>query len=156
MPPKSPPIPLARQKLTDYLIEQISQVVTVGDAEAPRDGGWDGSPDKSGSTYAAYVVLTPSTAGDATGPIGDSIGDMHVPYVITGYGVTRGQVEGYMDAVRQVVVATSRRMVVLGESTWKVQQARCDSLGGISRNDTVEPSEFSQTDVYMFYISKEL
>ncbi len=147
---------LNRAPLTSYIIGQISNVILVGDADFPQGGGWDGPPDASTSGYSAYVVLVPSTAGDATGPTGDTNADIRVPYVVNGYGIARSQVEGYMDHVRQVLVAMTRTIVVLGDSSWKVQQVRCDSIGGIARNDSLEPSEFSQTDVFILYMSKEL
>jgi hypothetical protein len=147
---------LPRSPLTNHILGQINSVVTVGDADAPEEGGWDGPPDHQTSSYTPYVVLVPATAGDATGPIGSSASDILVPYVVNGYGLSREHVEGYMDMVRQVLVAMSRTIVVLGDSSWKIQQVRCNSIGGVSRNDSIEPSEFSQTDVFTLYMSKEL
>jgi hypothetical protein len=149
-------LPIERGPLTDYLLEQISSVITVGDAQAPEEGGWNGPPDAADSEYTPYVVLVPGTAGDSTGPIADSLADIQLNYIVTGYGLSRSHVEHYMDLVRKVLVATSRTMVVLGDSSWKIQQVRADSIGGISRNDSIEPSEFSQTDVVVLYMSKEL
>lgn len=147
---------ISRSPLTNHILAAISDVVAVGDAEAPEEGGWDGPPDSYDSSYSAYVVLVPATSGDSTGPIGDTHADIILSYVVNGYGITRGQVEGYMDHVRDVLVAMTRTMVVLGESSWRIQQVRCTSIGGISRNDTIEPSEFSQTDVFVLYLSKEV
>lgn len=146
-----------RSGLTDYVIQTlVDGGIIVGDGQAPDEGGWDGPPDGYDSSYSAYVTIIPGTTGDATGPVGDSIADITAPYIVNGYGLTRAHVERYMDKVAQVLVAIDRTMVTLGESSWKVQQARRDSAGGISRNDTIEPSEYSQSDVYVVYISKEL
>lgn len=144
-----------------YLTEHFTDFVklsgfAVGDAEAPDEGGWDGPPDGAESSYAPYVVVVPGTAGDASGPIGASIADIQANFIVTGYGLSRSHVENYMDSIADVLVAMDRTMVVMGESQWKVQQVRRDSIGGISRNDSIEPSEFSQSDVYVVYISKEL
>ena len=145
-----------RAPFTDHFLDVVGTTITVGDAEAPLDGGWNGPPDSASSDYNPYIVVTPGTASDSTGPIGDSMSDMQLNYVCTGYGLSRAHVEGYMDDAAIVLVAMTRTMVVLGDSSWKIQQVRRNSVGGISRNDTIEPSEFSQTDVYVVHISKEL
>lgn len=151
------PVPIERGPLTDHVLEVIrGQELFIGDALPVEDSGWRGSPDKSTSDYRAYGVLVPATVPDSTGPVGDTQADVRVAYVINGYGLSRSHTERYMDHVRKMLVAMSRTMVVLGESRWKIQQVRCDSIGGISRNDSVEPSEYSETDVYVLYLSKEL
>lgn len=150
-------LPLERAPLTDLILEEIEhEELKIGDADSPETGGWDGPPDANYSKYRAYGVLVPATVPEQTGPVGDSAADARVAYVINGYGVSRSHTERYMDHVRKVVVAMSRRIVVLGDSSWKIQQVRCDSIGGIARNDSIEPSEYSQTDVYVLYLSKEL
>jgi len=148
---------LKRSYLTDHLVDYLSTGgIVIGDGVAPDAGGWDGPSDGDTSSYAPYATIIPGTSGDATGPIGQSIADATVPYIVTGYGLSRRHVERYMDKIAGVLVAIDRTMVVLGDSSWKVQQARRDSVGGVSRNDSIEPSEFSQSDVYIVYISKEL
>lgn len=149
--------PLERGPLTDYILAEIkAEELWIGDAEPPADGGWSHSPDSPDASYQAYGVLVPAAVPDMTGPVAATASDARVAYVINGYGTSRSHVESYMDHVRKVLVAMARRMVVLGDSSWKTQQVRCDSIGGIARNDSVEPSEYSQTDVYVLYLSKEL
>lgn len=146
-----------RSPLTDHILTVIeAENLIIGDAEPPETSGWDASPSSDGSSYQAYGVLVPANTPDLTGPIGDSRSDTRTAYVINGYGISRRHVESYMDHVRTALVAMARTMVVLGDSSWKLQQVRCDSIGGIARNDSVEPSEYSQTDVYVLYLSKEL
>lgn len=150
-------LPLERGPLTDQILNDIkAEDLRIGDAEAPESGGWDDDPDSDNASYNAYGVLVPATVPELRGPIGDSSSDAQVAYVINGYGLSRSHTERYMDHVRKVVVAMARRIVVLGDSSWKIQQVRCDSIGGVSRNDSIEPSEYSQTDVYVLYLSKEL
>lgn len=146
-----------RSYLSDHVVSYLSDAgLRVGDGLAPEDGGWDGPPDADSSSYSPYITIIPGTGSDATGPIGSSIADITSPYIITGYGLSRRHVERYMDKVADVLVAMDRTIVVLGDSSWKLQQTRRDSIGGVSRNDSIEPSEFSQSDVYIVYISKEL
>ena len=149
--------PLERGPLTDHILDVIeAEELFIGDAEPPETGGWDRSPDSADSSYQAYGVLVPANVPDMTGPVGATASDARAAYVVNGYGVSRRHVERYMDHVRKVLVAMARTMVVLGDSSWKIQQVRCDSIGGIARNDSVEPSEYSETDVYVLYLSKEL
>lgn len=151
------PSPLERGPLTDHILEAINATeIWIGDAVPPEDGGWDLSPDSAGSKYQAYGVLVPGTTGNTSGPVADTTAEVQAVYAVNGYGVSRSHCERYMDHVRKVLVAMSRTMVVLGDSSWKILQVRCDTIGGIARNDSVEPSEYSETDVYVLYLSKEL
>lgn len=148
---------IQRRFLTDHLLTVISdQGLVVGDADGPDDGGWDAPPDSLDASYTPYVVLTPTTSPDSTGPVGDSHADIVVAYVVVGYGLSRPHVEHYMDIVRQALVAMTRTMVMLGEAQWRIQQARCSSIGGITKSENVEPTEFSQTDVFVLYMSKSV
>lgn len=150
-------VPLERAPLTDHILAAIkAEELWIGDAVPPKTGGWSGPADSAGSEYQAYGVLVPANVGDTTGPVGDTHADAQTSYVLNGYGLSRSHCERYMDHVRKVLVAMSRTMVVLGDSDWKIQQVRCSAIGGIARNDSVEPSEYSQTDVYVLYLSKEL
>ena len=150
-------LPLERGPLTDHILAEIeTNGLNIGDADRPAVGGWDGPPDSDGSSFQAYGVLVPASVPDTTGPIGDSKSEARVAYVVNGYGISRSHRESYMDHVRKLLVAMARRIVVLGDSSWKIQQVRPDTIGGIARNDSVEPSEYSETDVYVLYLSKEL
>lgn len=145
-----------REPLTSYLIDQLDDVILIGDGEAPKDGGWDDDPNVPDSSYSPYVVIRALTSQEATGSYGDSNSEVVAPYSFSVYGVSREQTEFYADKVRQTIVDLARTVVVLGPSQWKIQQARVNSIGGIDRNDQTEPSEFSQTDVVTMYMSKEL
>lgn len=145
-----------REPLTSYLIDKINDVILIGDAEAPKAGGWDDDPNLPDSSYSPYVVIRALTSQEAEGSYGDSNSEVVAPYSFSVYGVSREQAEFYADKVRQTIVDLARTVVVLGPSQWKIQQARVNSIGGIDRNDQTEPSEFSQTDVVTMYMSKEL
>lgn len=147
---------LHRGDLTKHIIDSISPMLLVGDSKAPEAGGWDDDPNAPGSRYVPYVVLTPQTTREGDGSFGDSNSEFRVPYAFSFYGISRAQVEFYADKTRSVIVDLARTVVVLGPYEWKVQQARVNSIGAIGRTDNTEPSEFTQTDVVVLYVSKEL
>lgn len=149
------PTSLSRGKLTKHLQTVLSPVLTVGIGEAPTAGGWDDDPNAPDSSYVPYVVINPLTTQEAEGSFGDSNSEWRVPYSFGVWGVSLEQTEQYADAVRQKVVDLARNVVVLGDFSWKIQQARVNSIGGIDRNDNTEPSEFTQTDVVSLYITRE-
>lgn len=147
---------LPRGLLTDYLITQLTAAgLLVGDGEAPDAGGWDDDPNLPTSSYIPYVVLNPMAAAEPTGPLGDTSADFRVPYSVTAAGISRKQVETYADIGRKKITDLTRVVIQLSGENWKIQQARANSIGGVVRSDTVEPSEFTQSDVVIVYISKE-
>ena len=147
---------LHRGDLTAHLIDALNDFILVGDAEAPMDGGWDDDPNLPESSYSPYVVIRPLTTLEANGSLGDSNSEVIAPYSLSVYGISREQTEFYSDKARQTIVDLARTVVVLGPASWKIQQARVNSIGGIDRNDETEPSEFSQIDVVQLYMSKEM
>lgn len=146
----------ARGDLTAWLLEKMATTLVVGDAIAPEAGGWDGPPTKDGSGYQAYVVLTPMPAQDSSGPFGDSSADWILPYRIDSYGVSREQVEYQADTARALIRPTNRENLTAGGASYRIQQIRTTSLGGVGRSDQTEPSEYSQSDIVAVYVSKEL
>lgn len=147
---------LFRGELTDYLLERLGEVVLVGDGKAPDEGGWDDDPNDPESSFVPYAVVSPQNAPEASGSLGDSNTEWRLPYSYTVFAISREHVEFYADRVRQACVDLARTVVVLGDSKWKIQQCRVNSIGGVSRSDVVEPSEYAQTDVVVLYISKEI
>lgn len=147
---------LPRGDLTAHLLTTLAaDGVLVGDAEAPIAGGWDDDPNAPTSSFVPYLVLNPMPVPDATGSIGDSAVDYRVPYSVTSVGISRNQTEFYADRGREKIVALERTSVTLGGGGWKIQQARANSIGGMTRNDSVEPSQFVQSDVVTIWVSKE-
>lgn len=149
---------LPRGLLTDYLISTLTTAgLKVGDAEAPDDGGWDDDPNMPTSSYIPYVVLNPMAVPEPTGPQGNTAVDFRAPYSVTSHGISRKQCEFYADFGRKKLTDLERTVISLGsEGNWKIQQTRATSIGGIVRSDNTEPSEFSQSDVVIVYMSKEI
>lgn len=151
------PSHLPRGALTAHLISELTaDGLLIGDGEAPPAGGWDDDPNAPGSSFFPYLIVNPMAANDPTGSVGDSSYDYRVPYSVTSVGISRHQAETYADMGREKLVALERTTVTLDGGGWKIQQSRANSIGGMSRNDSVEPSEFSQSDVVTIWISKEL
>lgn len=147
---------LHRGDFTTYLLAELRTTLLVGDGAAPDEGGWDDDPNDPGSSYVPYVVLNPMAVSQGTGPLGDTSSDYQLPYSVTAYGVSRNQVEFYADTARKKLASLVREVVTLDGSDWKIQQYRANSIGGVSRRDETEPSEFIQSDVVVIFLSKEL
>jgi len=150
------PTDVSRGDLSAWLLAQLRSEFLVGDAEAPDEGGWDQSPTSDSASYAAYSVLTPMPSGDISGPLADSSADWILPYRIDSFGISREQVEFQADRCRLLVRPTARLNLTLGNDSYRIQQVRTTSLGGVGRTDNTEPSEFSQSDIVAVYLSKEL
>ena len=152
-------ISFPRGDLTSLFFNYLQISLLFGDGVAPDIGGWSDDPNLSTSFYSPYGVLMPLTTGEASGSIAESNAYVISPYSLTYYGISREQIELMSDRGREVASNLGRTGHVLNglnqSSTWKIMQARCSSIGGISRTDNVEPSLYSQTDVISIYISKE-
>lgn len=155
--PSCVPSYLPRGGLTDYLIATLRAVpLLIGDGVAPPTGGWDDDPNAPNSTFFPYLVVNPMSVPDPTGSVADSAMDFRVPYSLTSVGISRKQCETYADIGRKAVAALAKSTVTLSGGGWKIQQARANSIGGVSRSDNTEPSEFTQSDVVIIWLSKEL
>jgi hypothetical protein len=147
---------LARGDLTAYLLGKLNAGLICGDGEPGDNVGWTGPPNKTGSSYIGYCVLTPLPADQQAGPIGDSSADWILPYRIDSHAISREQAEYQADKARALIRPIVRENVTLGLDSYQVQQVRTLSIGGIGRTDNTDPSEFSQSDVVAIYVSKEL
>lgn len=148
---------IARGALTAHLLTALNAAsLLVGDGKAPDAGGWDDDPNSPNSNYVPYIVILPQTAQAGQGSIGDPTSEWQVPYIITSYGVGRDQVEWQADKARIAFTSTAEDHVPMGSESWKITQTWVNSIGGIARNDNMEPSEFSQIDLVSLRISKEM
>lgn len=148
---------LPRAALTEYIIGVLSEVLLVGDAEAPLEGGWDDDPNHPDSSYSPYVVLMPLNVSNMKGPVGDPHADYHVPYSLNYFGISRSQVDQYADMCREHLLTQERaRVVSLSGQRWSVQQIEPSSIGGVGRTDATEPSTFSQSDVITVWLSRDI
>lgn len=150
---------------TNLLREPLTQIVLttlettgkpVGDARAPKTGGWTGNqPNKDGSNFKPYVVVTPGPATFSSGPIADAQADWHVSYSLSSFGVSRQQCEWMSDKSRLTLIGLKGQTLILGTDSYRVQQVRVDALGGIQRMDATDPPYWGQNDQISIWLSKE-
>ena len=125
----------------------------VGLANAPIDGGWDGQPNQDGSNFTPYVVVTPQTATQASGPMSDPQADRQIPYAISSFGVLPEQTEWMADKARSAIGNMKKTVVSLGDGDYKVQQVRTDVMGGLQRVDSTDPAYWGQVDVVTLWLT---
>lgn len=149
---------ISRGPLTDLLLFTLAAGVgpVVGDGEVPTTAhGWSGDPNAPASVFRPYLVLMPMTAGGPDGPLGDTTADWQVPYQVQSYGVARNQCEWIADKARGLLAELRGALVALGTSSYKVQQVRPTSIGGINRMDAFDPPYFGQADGIVVWLTKE-
>lgn len=134
----------------------------IGDAEMPRGGvaGWQGGqPNQDGTNFVPYAVITPLAVSVGTGPVGDSEGDLVIPYAVTSYGVSRTQCEWMADSVRLAIDALTRTDITmfLGKPTEykrRVQQVVDQTIGAVQRAGDTDPPYYGQSDVVALWTSR--
>jgi len=127
--------------------------IPIGLAHAADGGGWQGQPNLDTTDFIPYGVVTPSTATFASGPLSDPQGDRQLPYTISSFGVKAEQVEWVADKLRAAIGAMKKTVVDLGDGTYKVQQVRTDTIGGLQRVDQTEPPYWGQVDVLTLWLT---
>lgn len=150
---------LSRRNLTQLLLTSIATHTScpVGDSNTPDPPyGWDGQPGEIGSKFKPYSILTPMSSGRATGPLSDTHADWQLNYSLSSVGTTREQCEWICDKARSSFVVLKNTTFDGIDGTYKIQQIRTESIGGIVRSDSVEPNMFGQTDVFSVWVSKGL
>jgi hypothetical protein len=106
--------------------------------------GWTGASNLS--TFNGYVILYPTTGGSTSGTIDDPDEDADVLYQVTAIGADAGQVEWLADKARLAIKAGTYPPVD-GRS---VVSVKIDMIGGVERDDDVQPPVFYQPDRYRF------
>ena len=116
---------IERRLLSAAVLQALqSQGIVAALAHAPDGGGWDGQPNKDGSNFIPYTVVTPNTATSATGPVSDPLGDRQLPYSFASFGVAAEQCEWMADKSRAAAGAMKKTVVHLGDRDYRIQQAR--------------------------------
>jgi hypothetical protein len=146
-----------RGPITDRLITELkTQGLPVGDNSAPDDAyGWQGEPNRDGSTFIPWMAISAGVAQAGTGSFGDSASEWRVPYTVTYACVSREQLDWLADRMRAALVSISREVVVTETGNWRIQQIRCTSVGGSNRVGSTFPDYFTQADLFEVWLSKE-
>jgi hypothetical protein len=112
----------------------------VGDGVAPESAGWQGA--QGTSQYVPYVDVHPTPGGLVDGTMQNPYVDAAADYQIISVGATRAQAETVGDAVRASLQGSP--LTVANGRT--VAHLRLDMLGGVIRDDSVQPSVFYVSD----------
>jgi hypothetical protein len=118
---------------------------TVGDGEKPDGGGWQGPP--AASSFVGYVNVHPTPGGTTDGTIAAPRADAQADYSLISIGATPRQAEQIGDDVRRTMLATP-----LFVTDRQVAEVRLDMLGGVIRDDQVQPALFYVSDRYRLLV----
>lgn len=129
----------------------------VGDAIMPANAGWSGNqPNKDGSNFTPYVVLTPGSATASSGSMAMPQADWRMPYSLSSFGVSRQQCEWMADRARYTADGLKGQTLDLTTGTFRVQMVAVDAIGGLVRVDATEPPYWGQIDQITIWLSKEI
>lgn len=117
----------------------------VGDGEKPDGAGWQGSPGVS--SFKGYVNVHATPGGTTDGTIAAPRADAQVDYSLISIGATPRQAEQIGDEVRRTMLSTP--FVVADRS---VAEVRLDMLGGVIRDDGVQPALFYVSDRFRLLV----
>lgn len=146
---------IERRLLTAAVVEAAATTgIPIGLAHAADGGGWQGQPNLDTSDFVPYGVVTPNTATNATGPMGDPQADRQIPYSVAAFGVKAEQVEWVADKLRAAIEALKKTDVHLGDGVYRIQQVRTDVIGGLQRVDATEPPYWGQVDVLTLWLTR--
>ena len=147
---------IERRKLTEELLTTLQNDLVVGLSNRPTDGGWDGVPNDNGTNFVPFCVLSPETATRSSGPLGIPPTEWQLPYNLGCYGVSPNQAEWVADKARGLLMALNNTTVVLGDSSYRIQQVYPSAIGAIRRIDVTDPNHWGQNDSYTVWLSKEI
>jgi hypothetical protein len=129
----------------------------VGDNDNPTDPhGWQGEPNEAGTNFIPWISVGTGASSNSSGPQSASQADWRANYFVTTAGVARKQTDQLADQARDLLVKTQRQNIITTDGTWRIQQARVASIGGINRMPQTRPFYFVQTDVIELWLSREL
>jgi GTPase SAR1 family protein len=154
---------LSRAHLTNWLVTTLSlEGLPVGDNSTPTDPfGWQGQPNSTGTNFIPWMSVTNGTARPRplaqNAAFGDAGEEHTVSYAIQYAAVTREQVEWMADKMRKVFANADRTEIdCFDYGVWRILQAQCISIGGISRIRSALPDYYTQTDNFDLWVSRKL
>lgn len=160
-----------RAPLTKFLLDYLTALemgpqnlsFPAGDAVIPQDSGWGtGEPNKPGSKFKPYFVLSTMTATPApgTGSIANPQEDWHVPYLLQAFGSSRIQAETLMDWTRASMDSLTHQIIDLhslavpAPNNFKVQQVWQQSIGGVNVTPGSDPMFYGEQDQFTLWLAK--
>jgi len=146
-----------RRLLTDHLLTALQNNLEylIAVADQPRGAGWSDDPRKDGAVFRPYSVLTPMTAQQSQGGIGQPQDYWVMPYGLTSFGVAPEQVEWQADQARQVLADTNTDELNVGYDA-NIQAVWLVSIGTMNRvSDNLEYPYWAQADVLSIALSRD-
>lgn len=141
----------ARGKITDWLVEELSQFALVGDGEAPYEGGWTEAEDE----FVGYAVLVEAPAQiNHRGSVGDPEGSWAIGYTLRCVGGSRRHVAAIADSTREAIAGLYHHRL-LAPDTWGVEKVQINSLGGAVRIDQTDPKQWETSDSLALWLSRD-
>ena len=136
------PNPEAITTLVLTHLEGNTPGLDVGDAEAPE----------APSPAYPYLVLTPLTPFDVSGPLSDGNQDHVLEWQVTSVGLTRQQAQGGIGAARTQMLDTA---IDLSSASYKVTgEVKIDPGGPAITSDRADkPPLFLANDTYRMFIT---
>jgi len=152
-------VTLPRGQITTYVVDALRTALPfpVGDNTEPNEPyGWQGEPNEAGTNFIPWVSVGTGASSNSSGPQAASQADWRANYFLTSAGVARQQTDQLADQTRDELVKMARQNIITTNGTWRIQQARVASIGGINRMPQTRPFYFVQTDVIELWLSREL
>jgi hypothetical protein len=152
---------IQRKPLTDAIIAALTTVqvdgydLLVGNQLIPIGSGWKGEPNKPGSQFIPYVVLTTLTAARSDGSFAQPQKDWMMPYSVQSFGVMPEQAQWMSDETRGVLHALRLTILDLGDANYKIDYVNSDTLGGINRIDVANTPFYGIQDGVSLSLRKQ-
>jgi hypothetical protein len=149
-----------RGPLTDWLLDYLEDrlaasdsALLLGDGIAPVEGGWTGGQPGKGEFRAYLVVSTGVVRHRDNDPLAGGDSSWLASYGLRGVGGSRQQADWAADQGREALNAARNIDLDLG-GPWRMQQARYESLGGVSRNDNTDPPYWEVSDTVALWMDR--
>src|SRR3954469_25308180 len=144
-----PPSAISRGPITNRLLDELAtEGFPVGDSASPTTPyGWQGEPNKAGTTFTPWMSLSPGSATlQSPQDLADSQMDWRLSYSVFYAGLSRKQTEALADRMRLSLTIIARESVETPTGNWRIQQIRCTAIGNTTRIGSAYPDYFTQAD----------
>jgi len=152
------PSSLSRGPITDRLLaELVTEGFPVGDNAMPAvHFGWQGEPNKPGTTFTPWLSLSPGAASlqNPSGSFGDSQSDWKLSYSVVYAGISRKQAEALADRMRLNLTNIARENIESRNGSSRIQKVTCIAIGNTNRIGSAYPDYFTQADSFEVWATK--
>lgn len=124
----------------------------VGDGVAPLEGGWTGGTPNTGE-FKAYSVLSFQGAAPTHPDVDKADPEWATRWGVGHYGGSRAQAD-WIATLSRARILTSLKQLFGDSDVFKVVSIVWTGLGGMSRNDQVDPPYWSASDTLILSVSR--